>query len=198
MFKNFLIFLVFFFSPLCINGSSIRLDSNDFCNAENLCSHRNAPHVVQCGPSMCTKNEATCKVFGSVVEMIKYNGLIPFLDVMISRKNYIHLQENFKSFQSKIKKCSQTRYDWRTANDVCMRGRNCFKKKFINEMLDAFFRSKNVICSCPKSKPFVCGNQRDYCSLNREACNSLIYFKNRNLNNFYHSIDKCENDFNFT
>ena len=200
MLKNNLLFLALL-SLLCSECSGITLSSNDFCKLAEpeKCSQRNAPHVFQCGASMCAKNETDCKEYTSVHEKLKYKGLFTFIDAMTSRKYSMHLrlQQNFKSLRSKINKCSLTSYQWQPS-DMCMRGRNCFQKKITNAILNVIFRIKKVSCPCPANKPYVCGKQKNVCSLNREACDSFT--KNQNSTAWIpqpNVIKKCsaESDF---
>ena len=196
--RNILAFIAFTLFSLC---SSSTIHSKNFCKltTKKECSRRNAPHIYQCGPNMCTKKQTECNEYMRVYEKIKFKGLITFIDAMSSRQHYMNLRliEDFKRFKSNAKNCTLTRYEWQPI-DMCKRGRNCFKKK-LNFMIHT--QTKKVNCPCSNSKPHVCGSRYNYCALNKEACDSFRYTTSQILNYMapihVHSIKKCENDFSF-
>ena len=166
--------------PFC---DSISVNSNDFCKlASGGCSRRHEPYVVQCGRGICAKKETGCKEFLHVNEQIKVEGLTEFINIMNGRDRNTNsrLKENFFRFKSKIKTCIQTRYELQ-ASDVCVRRGNCLQKQSNSVRSSTFNRNQNGNCPCPSNKEYVCGSQKNYCSLNREACDAFEFiYKNKN------------------
>lgn len=162
---------------MCKSSSVGSFNSNNFCKlAEKQCSLRNAPCIYQCGSNMCASTQTECKEYMSLHQKIKYKGLTAFIDVMSSRQHHanLHIKESLKRFSSNIKSCAQSRYEWQP-NDVCVR-----ERKTLNNV--GFIQTKKVSVPCPRNQPYVCGNQRNYCSTNTTQ---LL------------SIKMGENEFNF-
>ena len=192
MFKNLIIVFALLLSPFCEN---IFLNSNNFCKqADSGCS-KNSLNIYQCERSICAKKESDFKEFMIVNEQIKVRGLVEFIEVLSgfapNRHSNSQLKERFKQFKSKIKNCSQTRYEWEPS-DVCIRKRNCLKVNLVKS--DAFIQTRKDSCPCPANKAYICGNQSNFCSLNREACESFSYtYKNKNSTARFQllALNKC-------
>ena len=198
LYKNFLIFLALMSPLCCISGS--RIDSENFCKlAENDCSQRNAPHIYQCGSKICARNETKCNEYLAEKNGLETNSLSLFARALsFLRNNYD------KRFESNLKNCSQTAYEWQSS-DMCIRGRNCLQSRveFVKSKLVFYIQKKKVLtkvdCPCPKNKPYICGGrQSSFCALSKQACDSFIYkIKNKNSNkgSGLEAIQNCENDF---
>lgn len=201
MFKNFqIIFLLL--SPLFSSFimSDISIHSANFCRLadETKCSQRNAPHIYQCGPSMCTRDETECERFLIVEMIVKKKRLTEFVMNPSLERSQKKLKDNFVSLQSQIKKCAQLRdsHEW-LSGEMCIRERNCFQLQG-DTRGKVIKLEKRTNCPCPVDRPFVCGSSDNYCSLNRKACGSFnLTNKNRNstVRNKLLSIKKCGNDF---
>lgn len=194
MFINILLVLTFL-SSLCsssTSSSSSSIRSNNFCKlADRQCSQRSFPHIYQCGPVICTKSQTECKEYKSIENKIRPKGLTAF-----GREYYSDM--NFRRFQGKIKNCSQIQYHWQSS-DICIPGINCLQRKLNMLGSNIFIQFKIENCPCPTTKPYVCGEQRNLCSLNREACDSFsdTANKNKNSNSWIQlfNIKICENEF---
>ena len=169
-------------SSLC-NSSGMdftKINSDNFCKlATKECTNRNAPHIFPCGPSMCARNETECKQFMIVEKKIKLEA---FINVLKGRENFMNakFKESFVRFKFNIKNCTLNRYKWQQ-EDVCVRKRDCFQKKF-NFFGPGMPEKSRVNCPCSKSKAYVCESQKMHCSVNKEACNSFSYLANKNRN----------------
>ena len=121
------------------NSSSnnvIKINSNDFCKPiEKDCAQINAPHLYQCGPGIYARNQTECNKYLSAEKAIRHNHIRAMIDLTamnrIRNYNEIMLQNNFKTFQNKIKNCFQQPNAKNSAdNEACNREVKCFKKKF--------------------------------------------------------------------
>ena len=131
----------------------------------------------------------------------------------IANYNEIKLAEGFMRFKKTIKKCTEIAYQWQP-NDICVKGRNCYKVTFTKirflspdtnsqrkqKQTKSYRNTKNLEqadCLCPNNKPYACGSQDGHCSLNKEACDSFgLLAKSKEKQITLSDIKKCDNDFN--
>ena len=198
MLKNFLIILALLSRLHCssriVNSISIHL--NNFCKlAENEvnCAKRNASHLHQCGSGLCATNVTECEQFlfvDIVIKKKKTEFLMPLNPTF--RNNEKLLKEYFRTFQSKIKNCPNRQHEWQQS-DVCIRGRNCFQSVTRRKIIkNKGLKRKN--CPCPDDRPYVCGIQRNYCTVNRKVCTAFSYTsinKNSTSRNQLLTIKNC-------
>lgn len=193
---NLLLHLVLL-TPLCSSDSSI--NPNDFCklSVEKDCSIRNAPHIFQCGQGMCARNQTECNEFLREKKATKTYRVPLFINAMNFLVDYSQkrLKDNIMRFESSIKSCSQTAYEWQPSQ-ACLRGRHCFQYQieYVKSKLVFYIQRKRVLrqvdCPCPKYSSYVCG--RNYCSLNKETCENTYSMKNKSE---LFGIKKCVNNF---
>lgn len=189
-FHSFLTLISIEILIICMTcSSSSLLNSKDFCKlAEKECTfYTNGPYIYQCGRSVCTRSEAACKEYLKVEKKVKTNQLIGFIDAKLARRRYNELRSDveFRKFHSKLAKCPQRSLHGWQPNDVCTRERNCFQNQADFLKTVTFFQlrkySFQISCSCPKNKPFVCGNaEKSFCSLSKQVCDSFSYATSEN------------------
>lgn len=182
MLKNILIIVVLI-SSLSGKVSNSSIYSKNFCKleAEKECAQRNAPHIYQCGPGICASSETECREYLRVEKKIKFKGLLNVINVINSRTHFINLKlrENFNLLKDSIKNCTQTRNEWQPSQ-VCHRGRDCIQKKL--NFIGVFIHTTKVNCPCIQNKPYVCGSQKKFCTINKEACDSFINIADKSPN----------------
>lgn len=173
------------------NGSRSTISLNDFCRpTEQKCSQKNRPHFYQCDHRICARNQTKCNDYLRVEKTLQYIRLKSLLETysgmtshMSRNESEISILKDFKRFERNIKNCSPTLHNWQPTG-VCIRGRHCFRKKLNTIGL------KRVDCRCPKNKPYVCGSQKNYCSVNRQVCASFSYTnKHTNARDRYQLLD---------
>ena len=169
------------------------------------CSTRNTPHIYECDENICSKNEDECNKYLSLKKKIKANMLKVFSELFIflnpkkHSHNHIKLERYFLSFKSSIKNCTRKPYQLKLS-DVCLRGRNCFqiietswiKKLFSKRITDSI---KQIYCPCHGNHKFICGNESNYCSINKEACDSFVYknyFEHLKANQQQPGVHRCD------
>ena len=181
MLKNLLI-LITLISPL-----SSGIYSNDFCKKKTThrCTQRNAPYIHECGQSVCTRNQTECKEYLRVENLMKQIHFIELIEPMsLKRRPAIEkeFERKFKKFQIQIEKCPLKPFDWQPS-DVCnVQRRECFQSR--KEILA---KRRQTNCPCPRSRPFVCGNQRNHCTKNKKTCASFRFtYRDK------HSLDRFQ------
>ena len=191
--------------PLCSSRSSI--NSNDFCKS-TVCSPRTAPHIFPCGYGICVTNQTVCIKYQREEKIVKTNRPDSFFHAtLMSVKSHFNEKKikegNLRRFQASIKNCTKLPYEWQP-KDMCSRGKNCFRIEIEYARISTFSISKKIvknkslkqtICPYPKlTRPYVCGSQSNYCSANKEACDSFSIQNAAGLQQIS-SIQKCENDY---
>ena len=118
---------------------------------------------------ICARNQTECKKYASVEKKIKDKLLRKFIMATNARLEYdkqIFLRV-FNSFRNKIKNCTTARYKWQP-NDVCIRERRkCFHQKLnaTSSKVNNKNKFQHTNCPCPVNRAYVCGSERNYCSL---------------------------------
>jgi len=102
------------------------------------------------------------------------------------------MQKDFNIIKKGIKNCSRIPYQF-DSNDFCVRERTCFQIELKSVGIWPFVITKNldvnkIICPCSGKHSYVC--EIKYCSVNKEACDSIKFKKNSKL----HYSKKCDND----
>ena len=167
------------------------------------CSERNAPHIYQCDENTCTKNQTECKKYLSLKEKLKVNFLKLFSEMMFlsPKKNHgdYKLERYFFKLQASIKICMKKPYHLKLS-EVCIRGRNCFQiieTTWFKMLFSKINEIRQINCPCHGNHTFLCGSDSEYCTVNKEACDSYMnknYFKHLKENQQDLGIKRCEID----
>ena len=149
------------------------------------CSQRNAPHSYQCNQEICATNQTKCIEYLDKETNLKKEKLMTLTRVsFVSSKKYSHDIKSdiqFQRFKDSISNCQRTPYKWQS-NDVCIRRRSCqtVEVKYVRDWIFLFRKVKSfkkINCPCLGKHSYVCGNSNNYCSVNKESCDSIKYKK---------------------
>lgn len=122
-----------------------------------------------CGLDYCSTNKSTCDEFLNLRFLIKS---MTRLNLDKSR------MQKYSGFFDTISKCASTSEYVLKPNEICLNGVNCYSKQKLPLRYDNVQVIKKIDCVCTGDYSYQCG--KDFCALNKFACNALRQLKELN------------------
>lgn len=187
----------FYLSLFLLFKIILSLKSTDFCHvAENECKGHYQSNIYQikcelkkcvgkysyqCGPGLCSTRNASC---------VKHQSITQMFNSMFKSIKYKHEKENFITFNQNINKCPIDPYLW-NLNDICLNEKQCLQNnEFV--MRSGVVRFQKLInCPCKEKFNYHCG--KNYCALNKQACDAFDLKYLKNSKSLIKEIKSCGN-----
>lgn len=131
----------------------------------------------QCTETQCTFDKTACEIFNKAKASLR-----SFKNLRIYNNQLIRYQEMIRN----IENCPTYQYQFHLS-DVCRNGLNCFQKQTFRLRKKKIDIYKKTECPCGGNHTYHCG--RNYCSVNKTACESFTRSNQTNLN----ALKFCQN-----
>jgi hypothetical protein len=173
--------IIFFCFLILFSLIECKIKVTDFCNKIEIKGNKiecNGDHGLSCGINTCSRDLFSCQSLKLISGVKNFEGF---------GQNYNHLKRVHDLFKSKIKNCTNPKYEW-NPNDVCLNIKISFRK----DNLLGFKVNRMKPDECTEKYNIKCNKY--YCASDKRACNHYEFKMARNNSN----IKICKQTIEFT